>query len=432
MPPPDFPSSGDANPTQPSAVTNPGLARGLDRAFIFTGGGTPSADPYDFSVVLGGPLYQLFRGAHLTRDALDLVRRRIIVIPLFAWLPLLILSALGRHAWGDAVRVPFLADIEVHVRFLVVVPLLIVAELVVHQRMRPVVRQFLERGLIVTTSRARFDAAFTSALRLRNSVAAEVLLIAFVYLAGVLYVWPNFIALHVPTWYAVPAGGDRRLFLAGWWFVYVSLPLFQFLLFRWYFRLFIWIRFLWQVARCELSLAPSHPDHAGGLGFLSSTVIAFAPLLAAHGAALAGLMADQIFFGGAKLLDFKVEVGVLVAFLLLVVLGPLLLFVPHLSAARRVGLREYGILAQRYVREFDSKWLRGGAPAGEPLVGSADIQSLADLGNSFEIVRNMSLVPFTRNTVLQLGVITLLPVAPLLLTVVPLEELLKQLLRVVF
>jgi hypothetical protein len=121
-----------------------------------------------------------------------------------------------------------------------------------------------------------------------------------------------------------------------------------------------------------------------------------------------------------------------VAFLLVVVLGPLLLFMPHLAGARRIGLREYGTLAQRYVREFDDKWLRGGAPAGEPLVGSGDIQSLADLGNSFDIVRSMRLVPFTRDAVLQLAVITLLPVVPLALTMVPLEELVKRLLQVVF
>jgi hypothetical protein len=408
------------------------MTHALDGSLVSAAGRTRPLDSDDFSVVLGGPLYQLFRRTHLSGDALDLVRRRIIIIPLFAWLPLLILSVLGGHAWGDAVRVSFLKDIEVHVRFLVALPLLIVAELVVHQRMRPVVRQFLERGLIAETSRARFDATLTSALRLRNSVAIEVLLIAFVYLVGILYVWPSMVALHVPTWYALPVDGGRRLFPAGRWFLYVSLPLFQFLLFRWYFRLFIWTRFLWQVSRCELSLVPTHPDRAGGLGFLSATVIAFAPLLAAHGAALAGLMANQIFYDSAKLVDFKVEVAVVVVFLLFVVLGPLLLFVPHLSAARRVGLREYGTLAQRYVREFDSKWLRGGVPAGEPLLGSADIQSLADLGNSFEIIRGMSLVPFTRNTIVQLGVITLLPVAPLLLTVIPLEELLKQLLRVVF
>jgi len=299
----------------------------------------------------------------------------------------------------------------------------------VHQRMRPVVRQFLERDLIPEASRPRFDAATASALRLRNSVTAEVLMLVFVYVVD-LFIWPRFLSLNVPTWYAVPVSGGRQLSPPGWWFAYVSLPLFQFVLLRWYFRLFIWIRFLWQVGRCPLSLVPTHPDHVGGLGFLSGTVVAFAPLLAAHGTLLAGSIAARIFFQGATLLEFKVEVAVVVVFLLLIVLGPLLLFVPHLSQARRVGLREYGTLAQRYVRAFDDKWLRGGAPAEEALVGSADIQSLADLGNSFELVRNMRVVPITRDAVIQLAVITLLPVAPLLLTMVSLEELLKRLLQI--
>ena len=392
---------------------------------------TPSVDTYDFSVVLGGPLYQLVRRAHLSGDALELLRRRIVVISLLAWLPLLVLSALGGRAWGRAVAVPFLVDLDVHARFLVTLPLLIVAEMVVHQRMRPVARQFVERGLIGPPSRARFDAALASAQRLRNSAVAEALLIVFVYAVGLL-VWPHYGALDVATWYGEPADGGRQLSLAGRWFVYVSLPLFQFILFRWYFRIFVWIRFLWQVRRCALSLVPTHPDRVGGLGFLSGTVVAFAPLLAAHGALLAAMMASRIFFQGDTLRDFMLEIAVVVAFLLLLVLGPLLLFMPDLAAARRTGLREYGTLAQRYVREFADKWLRGGAPAGEPLIGSADIQSLADLGNSFEIVRSMRVVPFTRDTVVQLAVITLVPVAPLLLTLVSLEELLERLLRIVF
>lgn len=390
----------------------------------------PPNDPYDFSVVLGGPLYQLVRRAHLAGDALDLLRRRVVVISLFAWLPLLVLSALSGQAWDNAVQVPFLMDVEAHARFLGALPLLIVAELVVHQRMLPVARQFLERGLVPDESRARFDAALASAQRLRNSVVAELLIVAVVYLVGVVYVWPQYIALHVATWYATPTANGQDLSMAGWWLAYVSLPVFQFILLRWYFRLFIWVRFLWQVSRYRLSLIPSHPDRTGGLGFLSTTVAAFAPVLMAHGVLVAGTIANQIFFEGAKLLDFKLELAVIVAFLLLLVLGPLLLFTPQLAAARRAGLREYGTLAQRYVREFDSKWLRGGAPAGEPLLGSADIQSLADLGNSFEIVRSTRLLPFTRDAVLQLGMITLLPVAPLVLTMIPLEELMARLLQI--
>ena len=88
----------------------------------------------------------------------------------------------------------------------------------------------------------------------------------------------------------------------------------------------------------------------------------------------------------------------LIALMVFAILGPMLVFVPKLEAAKRAGLREYGTLAQRYVREFDGKWLRGGAPVDEPFIGSADIQSLADLGNSFEVVRGMRWVPFTWQT----------------------------------
>jgi len=387
-------------------------------------------DPYDFSLVLGGPLFQLIRRAHLSGDALELLRRRILVLALVAWLPLLILSAAGGVAWGQSAGLPFLKDIEVHVRFLVALPLLIIAELVVHQRLRPVPRLFLERGLMKETSRARFDAAVASALRLRNSVLAETLLLVGVYAIGIL-VWRKYVALDVPTWYLIPSAEGRRLSAAGWWYVFVSLPLFQFILYRWYLRLIIWMRFLWHVTRCELDLVPTHPDRSGGLAFLSQTVFAFAPLLLAHGALLSGVIAGRIFFGGATLQQFKVELVVLVAAMFLFVLGPLVLFMPQMAAARRRGLRVYGDLAQRYVREFDRKWIGGAAASDEPLIGSADIQSLADLANSFEVVRGMRLVPFTRDAIVQVAVLTLLPVGPLVLTMVPLEELLKRLIQIV-
>ena len=187
---------------------------------------------------------------------------------LLAWAPLLLLSIAEGHAWGDSVKLPFLHDVELHVRLLLALPLLILAELVVHQRMRPVVRQFVERGLIPDAARAQFDAAIASAMRLRNSITAEVLLIAFVYVVGVGFVWRTQVALDVASWYGVPADGRLQPSLAGWWLGFVSLPLFQFLLLRWYFRLFIWARFLWQVSRIELRLMPTHPDRCGGLGFL--------------------------------------------------------------------------------------------------------------------------------------------------------------------
>jgi hypothetical protein len=349
-----------------------------------------------------------------------------------AWLPLLLLSIIEAHAWRGSGTLPFLYDVELHVRLLCALPLLILAERIVHQRMRPVVRQFIARGLIPDAARVTFDAAVASALRLRNSVTAEVLLIVFVLGAGMFISTRTQIVLASPTWYATPLDGGAQPTLAGSWLRWISLPLFQFVLLRWYFRLFIWARFLWQVSRIDLRFMPTHPDRCGGVGFVSGVSNAFVPVLSAQGAVLAGLMANRILYAGATLPEFKLELIGLVGVMVFAILGPLLVFSPKLAAAKRQGTREYGILAQRYVREFDQKWLRGGAPSDEPFIGSADIQSLADLGNSFEVVKGMRWVPFNTQTVLQLAVATLLPVLPLMLTMISLEELLERLLKIVF
>jgi len=159
---------------------------------------------------------------------------------------------------------------------------------------------------------------------------------------------------------------------------------------------------------------------------------AFSPVLLAQGAVLSGMIASRIFQAGATLPDFQMEIVGLVAVMVFAILGPMLVFGPKLAAAKRAGLLEYGTLAQRYVRDFDDKWLRGGAPPAEPLVGNADIQSLADLGNCFEVVRGMRWVPFTGQTILQLAIATLLPIAPLMLTTFSLQEIFERLLKVVF
>jgi hypothetical protein len=159
---------------------------------------------------------------------------------------------------------------------------------------------------------------------------------------------------------------------------------------------------------------------------------AFAPLLLAQGVLLAGMMADRIFYAGAQLFDFKLDVVGLVAGVVFTILGPLLVFSPKLAAAKREGNREYGMLAMRYVREFNRKWLRGAAPPDEPLIGSADIQSLADLANSFEVPKSMRITPFSLNAMLQLAITTLLPVLPLLLTTFSPEQILDKVVGVLF
>ena len=318
----------------------------------------------DFSLVLGGPLYQLWRGTRLADDTLHLLHRRVLVMVLLAWVPLLLLSVAEGHAWGDRVSLPFLHDVELHVRLLIALPLMILAELVVHQRMRPVVGQFLDRGLIPDAARPQFDAAIASAIRLRNSVAAEVLLIAFVYIVGVGFVWRTQVAWTCRVGTACLRMGRLQPSAAGWWLGLVSLPLFQFLLLRWYFRLFIWARFLWQVSHIDLRFVPTHPDRAGGLGFLGGVAYAFSPVLLAQGAMLSGMIASKIFYTGATLPQFKVELIGLVA--LLVFADPRTDAGVRLRSWRRPSARACGNTARWRSATCASSTASGSAAARRP------------------------------------------------------------------
>jgi hypothetical protein len=390
-----------------------------------TGLGANFLQEPDFSLVLGGPIYQLFRKSHLAGDALELLHRRLIVITLIAWLPLLLLAMFFS---GTFARSSFFHDVEVHVRFLVALPVLIAAELIVHSRVKPAVRRFVEREIVVAEDLPRFRSAVDSAVRLRNSVGVELGLILLVYSVG-LWVWHTRVAIPTETWYA-HAGGRWELTTAGFWYVFVSIPILQFILLRWYWRLFIWFRFLWHVSRMQLHLVPTHPDRAAGLGFIGKSAYAFGPILFAQGAMLSGVVASRVLNMGESLLSFKMQIGAFVAFFVVVILSPLLMFTPKMARAKRKGLADYGLLAQRYVNRFEQKWV--GEPGGEELLGTGDIQSLADLGNSYSVVKEMRPVPFGLDDISRLAAATAAPLVPLMLTILSPEELIMRIIKVIF
>ena len=219
---------------------------------------------------------------------------------------------------------------------------------------------------------------------------------------------------------------------AGICYAYFSLPIFQFVLLRWYFRLFIWARFLGQVSRLKLNLVPTHPDRVGGLGFLIMGTQVFALFAMAHGALLAGWLSTRVVIAKASLTEFKGEIVAIVAFVLFLTIAPLTVFARPLNRAKRRGVIEYGALAARYANEFRDKWIVPEADYKEPLVGSADIQSLADMAGSYEIVQTMRNVPITAQMIVGFAVATLLPVAPLVLTLMPLSEILKKVAGILF
>jgi hypothetical protein len=357
------------------------------------------------------------------------LRRRILALVAITLLPPALLSALtGRFASGP---VPFLFDLT-NLQFVTTLPILVWAEVFIHYRLRLLVPEFVGRDLVAVEDRSRFGDMITRALHLRNSLVAEVALLLLAFTGGH-WLWRTYASLHVATWYVGPVDAEARLTaltVPGYWLAFVSLPISRFILLRWYFRLLIWYVFLWRVSRLRLRLNPLHSDRAGGLGFLANAETSFAPVLLAQSIFFATMLGNQIWHAGARLADFRYEVAAFVVVLVLFVLFPLTFFSIQINEARLRGTREYGRLASRYTQAFVEKWLAAGESQGERLLGTSDIQSLADLTNSYEVVRTMRLVPFDKTTIVRLVILIALPLLPLSFTMVPIEKLVRALVNV--
>jgi len=382
----------------------------------------------DFPLMIGGPLYQLYLRTFLVKPALNLVKRRIIVVLLVAWLPLFLLAWIGGTAYSG-VKVPFLFDIDTHLRLLIALGLFIGAEVIAHQHLQVVVNQFIDRDIIAPNIREKFDQHITSALKLRNSYLAELLLLILVYTVGH-FSWIQYSFLGVSTWYLTMINGQADLTMAGYWYAYVSIPIFQFILCRWYYRMFIWYRFLWQVSRLPLRLNCLHPDRMAGLGFLSMSISAFKAGLLAHTVVLAGLIVNGIWFAGKTLFEFKLEITSILLFLLFLVLIPLIFFMIPLAEAKRKSLIDYGVVVGDYVNNFNAKWMEKKSHKNAVLLGSDDVQTLADLSTSYNVVNEMRIVPFSRNTIILLLLGIASPIFPLLLTIIPVSEMINNVIKI--
>lgn len=389
-----------------------------------------STPPPDFSLMAGGPLYRLLIRLKLLSPPLRWLNRRIVVLPLIAWGPILVLAGIDGRLLPGKEYVPFLYDIEAHVRLLVALPLLFAAEIPVHRRLRNTIRQFVERNLIPATERSKFDAAVRSAMRLRNSVYLEAAVLVLAFTAGH-WLWYSQIAYGGTSWYATADGSGLSLTLPGYWYGFVAIPIFQFVGFRWYLRLAIWFRLLWQIARLRLNLIAIHADRAAGLGFVGNSSYAFSMLLLAHGALLSGWIADRIFHGSSSLLDFQAEAVVLIGCVVTAILLPLCVFTPSMIVARRRGRGDYGLLVSEHAQAFDRKWIRGKASVDEAVLGSSDFSSLADLSASYDIVQGTRLVPFGLKLPINLALMTALPLAPLVFTILPLSSLISKAIQII-
>ena len=383
----------------------------------------------DFSLVNGGPLFSLLSRIGLIKPGSENVTRRIIAVTLLTWFPVLLLAAAEGLAWGSKVRVPFLLDLVAHTRFLLAVPLLIIAEIVVDRRVSVLARQFTTCGLVPADELPKYDSAVKEVTKLRDLKTAEVIMVVIAY-AVVLSAVPRELTTNVGGWHVVFSDSTSEISLAGWWYAIVSIPTFQFLTYRWLWRNMIWAWFLWRMSRLKLQLVPTHADLAGGLGFLGISPIAFGIIPFAIGTVYSGVIAREIIFNGASLPQFKLGIATFIACSLILNFGPLLVFAVKLAITKRSGMLEYGALTTTHDLSFKRKWVNGENPDHDVILGNPDVSSLADMGSGYERVQNMRFVPIDLRTIIAVTATSIVPLLPLLLTMYPLDELLKKLLQI--
>jgi hypothetical protein len=375
----------------------------------------------------GGPLYNFQRRVGLVHGVPPRVKRRAVAAALLTFVPLFVLSALQQHAFSN-VPVPFVRDFSTYTRFLLAVPLLLIAESVLGPRIAAAAAHFIDSGLVLEKDYARFASFIARGLRARDSVPVEIILAVLAYILS--FVGFRSTAVHVSTWYITRTADGNSLTWAGWWLLGFCAPLFQFLIYRWLYRLFLWFQFLHRVRGLDLQLFPTHPDEAGGLGFVGETQRFFGIILFSFSLGSVGVLANQLVYDKVPLQNFTIAIVTYVVVSVLVLVAPLTLFAGLLLRTKHLGLEQYGTLATAYTGAFHRKWIQHINPESESLLGTGDIQSLADLGNSFEIVEKMKPLPIDLSTLLHLTIATLLPLVPLLLTVMPLKELLKLILKI--
>lgn len=386
----------------------------------------PSADAQSFSLTNCGPLDRALTRVGLKSAAPPRLFVRAFVPALLVWAPLLAL-AIARPDDGASAAISFFQDLSTHVRFLIVVPLLVIVEASIGRRVRIVVAHFVNANLVTAADRPSFDASLGKMRRALDSNLAEGVIAAAAILFVVLAV-REFAADGVTFWFeAVKPGGGTELTAAGWWYVLGSgLPPFLFL--RWIWRYLVWCWFMQRTSRLNLQIVATHPDKAAGLAFVSLGHTAFASLGFAMSCLVAGAIGTKVLHEGATLVSFQWPLVVFIALTIVVGIAPLAVFVSPLRRAKEAGLLAYGGFSSRYVLEFHRKWID--TKAGEhPIEARDDIGPLADIGASFDRVFAMRLMPITLKDALAFAMPALLPMLPLLLTVMPLKDLLKLLMQ---
>ncbi|HKQ76756.1 MAG TPA: hypothetical protein VJ810_23880 [Blastocatellia bacterium] len=388
----------------------------------------------DSSLMRGGPFHRLQQTLHLEDPLNPRTVRRAFLFAIFSWLPLAALAAVQGLAINDDPRRSLLLDFTVYARFLMAIPLFIIGESVADLRFSTIVNYLLGSGIVTGSERQAFDDLLSDTRRLRDSRAADILWLVLAYAGAFLSV-----SYHVRsepyTWVVDGAAGWSPLSWAGSWYAAVSLPLFQFLLYRSIWSWFIWVLFLRRLSRFRLRLTPTHPDLAGGLNILGDSPYAIAVFVFAVGSVLSAAMAKQVMYTGASVVSYNKVFIVYLFLAMLISFGPLLIFTGKLDRLRQRGLRDYGTLVCRHAQLFDEKWIKRTEVTEDTVdipLGSSDVSSISGLNSNYDMVKRTKFFPFGVRALVVLAAAALTPMIPLVLIEVPLQEILRAIAGFIF
>ncbi len=382
----------------------------------------------DFSIIRDSPFFRLQTALGLTRGQRGGVGRRAVVYALLGWLPIAIYAAVHRAVHEPTSGEPLLWQYGIHVRALVAIPILILAEGTVEKNIRSVVGQFRESGTVDGTQTEPYRRAVERARQISNSLAAQIVLLVMTATGVYFGFGTSMLTGESAPWLILLQNGKQTLTFAGWWYVLVLLPLFSFLALQWLWRWVVWAIFLRRVSKLKLKPVATHSDRCGGLLFLQAAPAAFAGFIFALSAVLASEWGHEVKFHGADIYSFK---GLLIAFVLIVIMifvGPLLVFSGLLWRTKRQALSEYGALVARQGRLFHGRWIEDEV-SDNTLVEDRNITILTGLRNSFEVISHMRPVPIDRTLLTTFLWSVILPMLPVIALKLPIEEVLKGLIK---
>lgn len=384
----------------------------------------PASAPV-FSPLENEPPLRLLRWLHLVPPDGLAAGRRALFLALLAWLPIAVWAWVSDPVAGADANESLLRHYGVHVRCLVAIPLLILAEPMLHGTARAVGSRLAAGAAVTAAARASFEAATRWVVRLRDSSLPWVLLIG----AAIGWSLADDPEDHADAMaWAIDAHG--AIGFGGWWFAWVSRPIFLALLLAWLWRILLVSAWFWRVGRIDLSLVPTHPDRAGGLAFVEKLPGTFALVSVALSSVLASRWAHEILHHGASLASFRHTLIVFVVVWSLLLLLPLLAVSPALGRVRKEAIAAYSELVGRQGALVHRRWIEGRQVADEPILDAPEIGPVADAAAMYEAVRKMRRVPIGKVSIIGIVLPLALPLLVVAALQIPLKDLLLKLAKV--